>query len=169
MRAPRAGPDHTGPRFSLLPVDVARDAPTCSAAPPRNPGPNPDIQSMGPSTPVRPSVELQRACGLTNRATTSGCAAHAFRSMSATASSTSRALSASSKSRLSAATIAGATRFCESFDTALRRKMEAIDQVMSRRAAKRARLEEFSRSCRERRREHRCPILENLKGGTPLS
>jgi len=66
-------------------------------------------------------------------------------------------------------TIAGAPRFCESFDTTVRRKMEAIDQVMSRLAAQRARLEEFSRSCRERRREHRCPILENLKAGARLS
>src|SRR6185312_9742270 len=60
-------------------------------------------------------------------------------------------------------TSAGAPRFCNNFDAAVRRKVAAIDQVMSRLSAQRARLEEFSRSCRERRREHRCPILENLQ------
>lgn len=59
--------------------------------------------------------------------------------------------------------VAGAPKFCESFDTAVRRKIEAIDQVTLRLASQRARLEEFSRSCRERRREHRCPILESLQ------
>jgi DNA-binding transcriptional MerR regulator len=58
--------------------------------------------------------------------------------------------------------VAGAPKFCESFDAAVRRKIEAIDQVMVRLAGQRARLEEFSRSCRQRRREHRCPILESL-------
>jgi len=58
--------------------------------------------------------------------------------------------------------VAGAPKFCESFDAAVHRKIEAIDQVMVRLAGQRARLEEFSRSCRERRREHRCPILESL-------
>ena len=58
--------------------------------------------------------------------------------------------------------VAGAPRFCESFDTAVHRKIEAIDQVMVRLAGQRARLEEFSQSCRQRRRERRCPILETL-------
>ncbi|HEX5209193.1 MAG TPA: MerR family transcriptional regulator [Steroidobacteraceae bacterium] len=58
--------------------------------------------------------------------------------------------------------VAGAPKFCESFDAAVHRKIEAIDQVMVRLAGQRTRLEEFSRSCRERRREHRCPILESL-------
>lgn len=63
--------------------------------------------------------------------------------------------------------VAGAPRFCESFDTAVRRKLDVIDQVMARLAAQRARLEEFSRSCHERRREHRCPILEGLHRHLP--
>ncbi|HZT03747.1 MAG TPA: MerR family transcriptional regulator [Steroidobacteraceae bacterium] len=66
--------------------------------------------------------------------------------------------------RLSAA---GAPKFCESFDTAVHRKIEAIDQVMARLATQRARLEVFSQSCRERRREHRCPILESLQPDRP--
>ena len=68
--------------------------------------------------------------------------------------------------RLSAA---GAPRFCESFDTAVHRKIDAIDKMMGRLTAQRARLDEFSRRCRERRREHRCPILESLhpKQGLP--
>lgn len=65
--------------------------------------------------------------------------------------------------------VAGAPRFCESFDAAVHRKIDAIDQVMARLAAQRARLEEFSRSCRERRREHRCPILEQLHPRLPNS
>ncbi|HEX5461791.1 MAG TPA: MerR family transcriptional regulator [Steroidobacteraceae bacterium] len=66
-------------------------------------------------------------------------------------------------------TIVGAPRFCDNFDVAVRRKVEAIEQVISRLSSQRARLEEFSRSCRERRREHRCPILENLRPRPPLS
>ena len=65
--------------------------------------------------------------------------------------------------------VAGAPRFCESFDIAVRRKVDAIDQMMGRLAAQRARLEDFSRSCRERRREHRCPILESLHPSPPRS
>ncbi|MGH8201011.1 MAG: MerR family transcriptional regulator [Steroidobacteraceae bacterium] len=65
--------------------------------------------------------------------------------------------------------VAGAPRFCESFDEAARRKIDSIDQVMGRLAAQRARLEEFSRGCRERRSEHRCPILENLSPRPSLS
>ncbi len=60
-------------------------------------------------------------------------------------------------------TLAGAPRFCERFDAAVRRKIEAIDEVAARLAAQRSKLEDFSRACRERRREHRCPILENLR------
>lgn len=65
--------------------------------------------------------------------------------------------------------VAGAPKFCESFDAAVRRKIEAIDLVMVRLVGQRARLEEFSRSCRERRRERRCPILENLHPGQPYA
>lgn len=60
-------------------------------------------------------------------------------------------------------TSAGAPRFCEHFDAAVGRKIAAINEVIARLAAQRGRLEEFSRACRERRREHRCPILENLR------
>jgi DNA-binding transcriptional MerR regulator len=60
-------------------------------------------------------------------------------------------------------TVAGAPRFCERFDAAVQRKIEAINAVTARLSAQRSKLEEFSRSCRERRREHRCPILENLR------
>lgn len=59
-------------------------------------------------------------------------------------------------------TAVGAPRFCESFDTAVRRKIDAIDQAMARLATQRGRLEEFSLGCRERRREQRCPMLEAL-------
>lgn len=59
--------------------------------------------------------------------------------------------------------VAGAPRFCDSFDTAVHRKIDAIDQVMAQLTTQRARLEEFSRECRKRRGEHRCPILENLR------
>lgn len=65
--------------------------------------------------------------------------------------------------------VAGAPRFCESFDTAVRRKIDSIDEVMAGLAAQRARLEEFSRGCRQRRTEHRCPILENLHPRPPHS
>lgn len=65
--------------------------------------------------------------------------------------------------------VGGAPRFCESFDTAVRRKIDTIDQVIARLTAQRARLEEFSRGCRERRRENRCPILENLHPRPPLA
>lgn len=66
-------------------------------------------------------------------------------------------------------TLAGAPRFCESFDTAVRRKIDAIDDVMAHLAAQRARLEGFSLGCRERRSERRCPILENLRPSASLS
>lgn len=59
--------------------------------------------------------------------------------------------------------VTGAPRFCDSFDTAVHRKIDAIDQAMTRLTAQRARLEGFSRECRKRRSEHRCPILENLR------
>lgn len=65
--------------------------------------------------------------------------------------------------------LVGAPRFCESFDTAVRRKIDAIDQAMGRLAAQRARLEEFSLGCRERRREHRCPMLQALHPRSPSS
>lgn len=65
--------------------------------------------------------------------------------------------------------VAGAPRFCESFDTAVHRKVGEIDRMLDRLAAQRARLEEFSSSCRERRREHRCPILESLHPSAPRS
>ena len=60
-------------------------------------------------------------------------------------------------------TAAGAPRFCETFDAAVNAKINAIDQMMARLGAQRARLEEFSRGCRERRKEKRCPILDNLR------
>lgn len=59
-------------------------------------------------------------------------------------------------------TVAGAPRFCESFETAVRRKIDSIDEVIARLAAQRARLEEFSSGCRARRSERRCPMLETL-------
>jgi len=58
--------------------------------------------------------------------------------------------------------VAGAPRFCESFDAAVRRKIGSIDEIAARLAAQRALLEEFSRGCRERRSEQRCPMLERL-------
>ena len=65
--------------------------------------------------------------------------------------------------RLLKLTTAGAPRFCETFDAAVNEKMTAIDQMINRLTAQRARLEEFSRACRQRRKEHRCPILQNLR------
>ena len=59
-------------------------------------------------------------------------------------------------------TVAGPPRFCEAFDGAVNRKICAIDQAVSRLTAQRARLEQFSRDCRLRRNEGRCPILESL-------
>jgi DNA-binding transcriptional MerR regulator len=59
-------------------------------------------------------------------------------------------------------TAAGPPRFCETFDNAVNRKICAIDQAISRLTAQRARLAEFSRDCRQRRKEGRCPILESL-------
>lgn len=59
-------------------------------------------------------------------------------------------------------TVAGPPLFCESFDTAVGKKITAIDQAISRLMAQRDRLEQFSQACRQRRREGRCPILENL-------
>jgi hypothetical protein len=38
-----------------------------------------------------------------------------------------------------------------------------IDQAISDLMAQRARLEQFSRACRQRRKEGRCPILESLE------
>lgn len=63
-------------------------------------------------------------------------------------------------------TVAGRPRFCETFDDAVNRKICAIDQAISRLTAQRARLEQFSRDCRQRRREGRCPILEGLGRAT---
>jgi MerR family transcriptional regulator, copper efflux regulator len=60
-------------------------------------------------------------------------------------------------------TAAGAPRFCETFDAAVNSKIRTIDQLIGRLATQRARLQEFSRECNERRKEHRCPILEALK------
>jgi MerR family transcriptional regulator, copper efflux regulator len=59
-------------------------------------------------------------------------------------------------------TVAGRPRFCEAFDDAVNRKICAIDQVVARLTAQRARLEQFSRACGQRRKEGRCPILESL-------
>ena len=59
-------------------------------------------------------------------------------------------------------TVAGPPRFCETFDDAVNRKICAIDQAICRLTAQRARLEQFSRDCRQRRKEGRCPILESL-------
>jgi hypothetical protein len=59
-------------------------------------------------------------------------------------------------------TAAGPPRFCVTFDDAVNRKIGAIDQAVCRLMAQRARLQEFSRNCRQRRKEGRCPILENL-------
>lgn len=59
-------------------------------------------------------------------------------------------------------TVAGPPTFCESFDTAVNSKISAVDQAISRVTAQRARLEQFSRDCRQRRKEGRCPILEAL-------
>jgi len=58
--------------------------------------------------------------------------------------------------------VAGPPRFCEAFDDAVNGKIGAIDQAIYRLTAQRARLEQFSRECRQRRKEGRCPILENL-------
>ena len=60
-------------------------------------------------------------------------------------------------------TTVGAPRFCEFFDAAVNAKINAIDQMISRLQAQRLRLQDFSQSCRQRRKEQRCPILENLK------
>jgi len=60
-------------------------------------------------------------------------------------------------------TVAGAPRFCETFDAAVNGKIRAIDQMIAHLTTQRARLQEFSRECRQRRQEHRCPILENLR------
>jgi DNA-binding transcriptional MerR regulator len=60
-------------------------------------------------------------------------------------------------------TAAGAPRFCETFDAAVNGKICAIDQLLARLMTQRVRLEEFSRECRQRRKEQRCPILENLR------
>ena len=59
-------------------------------------------------------------------------------------------------------TAAGRPRFCETFDTAVNRKICDIDQAISRLMAQRERLDQFSRDCRQRRKEGRCPILEGL-------
>jgi MerR family copper efflux transcriptional regulator len=59
--------------------------------------------------------------------------------------------------------VAGAPRFCEIFDAAVNEKISAIDTLTARLLAQRARLQEFSRNCRQRRKEQRCPILENLR------
>ena len=59
-------------------------------------------------------------------------------------------------------TVAGAPVFCESFDSAVNQKMAAIDQAISSLMAQRERLQQFSQGCRQRRKEGRCPILENL-------
>ena len=63
-------------------------------------------------------------------------------------------------------TVAGPPRFCETFDEAVNRKIDALDQAIARLTAQRTRLEQFSRDCRQRRREGRCPILENLGRAT---
>jgi MerR family transcriptional regulator, copper efflux regulator len=63
-------------------------------------------------------------------------------------------------------TVAGPPRFCETFDDAVKRKICAIDQAISRLTEQRARLEQFSRDCRQRRKEGRCPILESLGRAT---
>jgi hypothetical protein len=60
-------------------------------------------------------------------------------------------------------TAAGAPRFCETFDSAVNEKIATIDQMIARLTAQRARLHEFSQACRQRRKEHRCPILEHLR------
>ena len=57
----------------------------------------------------------------------------------------------------------GAPRFCETFDAAVNGKIEAIDVLIARLNAQRTRLEGFSRECRQRRDERRCPILERLR------
>jgi MerR family copper efflux transcriptional regulator len=59
--------------------------------------------------------------------------------------------------------VAGAPRFCEIFDAAVNEKISAIDTLSARLLAQRARLQEFSRNCRQRRQEQRCPTLENLQ------
>lgn len=65
--------------------------------------------------------------------------------------------------RLLDLSVGGAPRFCEAFDDALNSKMEAIEALIARLNAQRARLEDFSRDCRQRRQERRCPILERLR------
>lgn len=59
-------------------------------------------------------------------------------------------------------TVAGPPRFCETFDSAVNQKIDVIDQAIARLMGQRARLERFSQECRQRRKEGRCPILENL-------
>jgi MerR family copper efflux transcriptional regulator len=66
-------------------------------------------------------------------------------------------------------TTAGAPRFCETFDAAVSKKIDAIDQAIAGLMAQRARLQEFSQDCRQRRKERRCPILENLRPRTVVS
>lgn len=68
--------------------------------------------------------------------------------------------------RLFELTRGGAPRFCETFDAAVNEKIRSIDQTVARLMTQRARLQEFSRDCRLRRKEQRCPILENLRPRT---
>jgi hypothetical protein len=62
--------------------------------------------------------------------------------------------------------VAGPPRFYEAFDDAVNRTICAIDQAIHRLTAQRARLEQFLKDCRQRRKEGRCPILENLSRAT---
>ncbi len=59
---------------------------------------------------------------------------------------------------LSKLSIRGAPRFCNTFDAAIDEKLRAIDTIIARLSSQRARLESFSKECRNRRSEHRCPI-----------
>jgi DNA-binding transcriptional MerR regulator len=65
--------------------------------------------------------------------------------------------------RLLDLSVAGMPRFCESFDAAVNSKIDTIDALVARLNTQRAQLEDFSRQCRRRRKERRCPILERLR------
>src|ERR1700737_3891621 len=56
----------------------------------------------------------------------------------------------------------GPPHFCAAFDTAVNAKIQAVDVAIAELNATRAQLVEFSKACRLRRLEGRCPILENL-------
>jgi len=57
---------------------------------------------------------------------------------------------------------AGRPLFCNAFDAAVQDKIRALDRAIVELQERRAELQEFSRQCRLRRAEQRCPILESL-------